>query len=67
MSDALRVWRHVFHSLWGVNAETVNPEDVTFTVVQNCKTVIESLEANYPEFASLITDVLPNVRAPASS
>ena len=48
-----------------VCAAEVNPEDVSFTVVQNCKTVIESIEANYPEFATLITDVLPKVRTPA--
>ena len=48
-------------------AADVQPEDVSLSVVQNCKTVIESLEANYPEFASLITDVLPDVRALAAS
>lgn len=42
------------------------PDDINLKVVEGCNNVLEALQSNFPEYASLVTDVLPNVRSLAA-
>lgn len=37
------------------------PEDVNFEVVENCNNILAALKTNFPEFAQIISDVIPLV------